>query len=132
MKVKTILLIDDNKIDSYITRHLLLKNKIGEIFIIQSSAIEALRYLDSIRNDPKHFPDCIFLDIRMPEMDGFEFLDEYVLLPDTIKNKCDIFMLSSSNDQRDIDRAAHYSYVKRFLMKPLNVDILKMHIQEAG
>ncbi|MGZ0015512.1 response regulator [Yeosuana sp. AK3] len=132
MKVKTILLIDDNKIDSYITRHLLLKNKIGENFIILSSAIEALRYLDSIHNDQKQIPDCIFLDIRMPEMDGFEFLDEYKLLPDTIKNKCDIFILSSSIDQRDIDRAARYSYVKRFLMKPLNINILKTHIQEAG
>lgn len=125
MKVKTILLIDDNNIDSFLTKHLLLKHNIGENIVVVSSALEALKYLDSIYNEPEQIPDFIFLDIRMPVMDGFEFLDEYVHLPDVIKNKCNIFMLTSSNDQLDIDRAAQYSYVKRFLTKPLNVNTLQ-------
>ncbi|PKQ45229.1 response regulator [Confluentibacter flavum] len=132
MKTKTILLIDDNKIDSFLTKHLLLKNKIGENIIAVSSAIEALKFLDTVHNEPEQIPDFIFLDIRMPEMDGFEFLDDYERLPDTIKSKCDIFMLSSSSDQRDIDRAARYSYVKMFLMKPLDVNMLKEHIYKIA
>lgn len=125
MKTKTILLIDDNQVDNYITRHLLIKNNITENINVQSSGIEALKFLEGISNEPDQIPDYIFLDIKMPEMDGFEFLDEYLLLPDTIKNKCVIFILSSSGDQIDIDKALNYSYVKKFLQKPLNINLLK-------
>lgn len=132
MKTKTILLIDDNRVDNYITRHLLLKNRIAENIVVKTSGIEALRFLEDIRNEPDQIPDYIFLDIRMPVMDGFEFLDEYVLLPDTIKDKCDIFMLTSSVDQRDIERAAEYPCVKKFLRKPLDLNMLKEPIHQVG
>src|ERR1051325_745054 len=98
MKAKNILLIDDNEVDNYITHQLLLKNEVAENVIVQSSAIDALRFLDSLRNDPDSLPEYIFLDIRMPEMDGFGFLDEYLLFPDALKTQCTIFMLTSSGD----------------------------------
>ena len=85
----------------------------------------ALRFLDGIRNAPEQIPDYIFLDIRMPEMDGFGFLEEYLLLPNALKEHCIIFMLTSSGDQKDVEKAAQYSYVKKFLRKPLDQAILK-------
>lgn len=125
MKARNILLIDDNDIDNYITRQMLLKNEIAENIVVKSSAIDALKFLHAIRNEPEMLPDYIFLDIRMPEMDGFDFLDQYSLFPDTVKEKCVIFMLTSSGDQKDVDRAAQYEYVKRFIRKPLNGTVLK-------
>ncbi len=125
MKAKNVLLIDDNEVDNYLTRHILLKNGVSENIIVHSSGIDALKYLDDIRNETELMPDYIFLDIRMPEMDGFEFLDEFKLLPDAIKNKCIIFMLTSSGDQKDVERAGQYSLVKRFLSKTLDGKILK-------
>ena len=118
MKARNILLIDDNDVDNYITRQMLLKNEIAENIVVKSSAIDALKFLHAIRNEPEMLPDYIFLDIRMPEMDGFDFLDQYSLFPDTVKEKCVIFMLTSSGDQKDVDRAAQYEYVKRFIRKP--------------
>lgn len=125
MKVKTILLIDDNEVDNFITRQMLLKYEVAENIIVQESAMDALRFLDGIRNEPDQFPDYIFLDIRMPEMDGFGFIEEYLLFPDALKDHCIIFMLTSSGDQKDVERAAQYSYVKKFLRKPLDENILK-------
>lgn len=125
MKAKTILLIDDSEVDNYITKQLLLKNDVTENIVVHSSAVDALSYLDGISNEHEQIPDYIFLDIRMPEMDGFEFLDEYKLLPDSIKNKCIIYMLSSSGDPNDVARARQYSYVKTFLRKPLDGIVLK-------
>jgi len=125
MKARNILLIDDNDVDNYITRQMLLKNEIAENIVVKSSAIDALKFLHAIRNEPEMLPDYIFLDIRMPEMDGFDFLDQYSLFPDTVKEKCVIFMLTSSGDQKDVDRAAQYEYVKRFIRKPLNGTVLK-------
>ncbi len=125
MKARNILLIDDNDVDNYITSQMLLKNEIAENIVVKSSAIDALKFLHAIRNEPEMLPDYIFLDIRMPEMDGFDFLDQYSLFPDTVKEKCVIFMLTSSGDQKDVDRAAQYEYVKRFIRKPLNGTVLK-------
>jgi CheY-like chemotaxis protein len=124
MKAKNILLIDDNEIDNYITRHILISKNLAENIIVESSAVEALKFLHSIQNEPEKIPEYIFLDIRMPEMDGFGFLDEYGLFPEIIKNKCIICMLTSSNDEKDIERAGKYPYVKRFFKKPLDENVI--------
>ena len=125
MKAKIILLIDDNEEDNHTTRQLLMKNEIAEHIIVESSAKHALRFLDGIHYHADQIPDYIFLAIRMAEMDGFDFMDEYALLPAAIKDHCTVFMLTSSDDKKDADRAAHYSSVKKYLRKPLDVNLLK-------
>jgi CheY-like chemotaxis protein len=124
MKATNILLIDDNDVDNYITRQMLLKNKVAENIIVQSSAMDALKYLQGILDEPVNYPDYIFLDIRMPEMDGFDFLNEFAKFPDSIKNHSIIFMLTSSADQNDIMRAAQNPLVKKYLNKPLSNKVL--------
>jgi CheY-like chemotaxis protein len=124
MKATNILLIDDNDVDNYITRQMLLKNKVAGNIVVQSSAMDALKYLQSNLNEPVNYPDYIFLDIRMPEMDGFDFLNEYAKFPVSITNHCIIFMLTSSADQNDILRAAQNPLVKKYLNKPLSHQVL--------
>ena len=124
MKAKNILLIDDNDVDNYITSYTLEKSEMAENIIIHTSANDALKFLDEVQNEPDRIPEYIFLDIRMPEMDGFGFLEEYALFPTTIRNRCTIFMLTSSSDQKDMARATQYPYVKKFLIKPFDPDML--------
>lgn len=125
MKRKHILLIDDNEIDNYVTNHIVTKSQLAEKITTKNSAIVALEYLKSLEENATEFPELIFLDIKMPIMDGFGFLDELIKLSSIIEKKCAVVMLSSSNDQNDIDRAMQYSIVKKFFTKPLRLEALQ-------
>lgn len=118
------MLIDDNDVDNYISQHILQKHNLAETIIAKTSAIDALEHLDSIKDAPDKFPDIIFLDIRMPVMDGFGFLENFMKYPDAVKNKCRIFMLTSSQDPKDIERATANPHVKKYFNKPLNDEAL--------
>jgi len=117
---KTCLLIDDNYIDNFVTSRLLENCGFAENIVISQSSSEAI---ESLRNG-KVTPDVIFLDLRMPVMDGFEFLVEYDKL-EIEKDSVKIFMLSSSLDPNDMRRSLANKYVTQFLHKPLTKKILE-------
>ncbi|KGO95870.1 response regulator [Flavobacterium enshiense] len=132
MKMGHIMLIDDNQIDNFITNHIVEKSGIAERISLMNSAIEALKHLESIKEDYDKFPDLIFLDISMPVMDGFGFLDKIVNFPKVSKHACDIVMLTSSNDAKDIERASKYGIVKEYFVKPLKKDMLDLLVNHRG
>jgi len=80
------------------------------------SAHSALKFLSNI-NHPGELPQYIFLDIRMPEIDGFGFLERYSQLPESVKQNCIVMMLSTSLNPTDHEKASSNQYVKRFLNK---------------
>lgn len=125
MKKKHALLIDDNDIDNYVNNHIVKKSQMVEKITIKNSAIMALQYLESIEGNTAEFPDMIFLDVRMPIMDGFGFLQELVKFSAIMSNRCIVIMLSSSSDQNDINRALQYPFVKKYLTKPLKMEMLQ-------
>ena len=115
----TCLLVDDNYIDNIVTRKLLENSSFAENIIIHESpdkAMEALR-------DGSVTPDVIFLDIRMPTMDGFEFLELYDKL-NINKKGTKIYLLSSSLDPADIKSSTDNKYITQFIHKPLTKQIL--------
>lgn len=123
--MKHILLIDDNEIDSYIAQHVITKSKIAEKLSVQNSAIEALEFLELLKNNLEEFPDMVFLDIQMPKMNGFGFLEAFKKYPEHIHNQCKVVMLTSSNDKEDIKRSFQYPFVKKFITKPLKLTNLQ-------
>ncbi len=123
---KKVMIVDDTYVDRYIAERNILKYGLAEEVIAMESAAAALAYLKDLWEKKEELPHLIFLDIRMPEMDGFGFLKEYENFNDEIKRSCIIMMLSTSLNPDDHKRAAQNPYVSKFLNKPLNAEQLKM------
>jgi CheY-like chemotaxis protein len=117
---KTCLLIDDNYIDNFVTRKILEGSNFVETIIVVRSATEAINSL----RDGIVKPDVIFLDVRMPLMGGFEFLEEYDKL-NIDKSNIKIYMLSSSLDPLDMRKSTDNKYITRFIHKPLTQKALE-------
>ena len=121
---KTVLLIDDNEIDNVLNERLIKANMFAKnVFICQTNK-DALDFLmnEAIKNDS--IPDIIFLDIRMPMGDGFDFLKAYQKLPIGTRNKTKIIMLTSSLEEEDINKALLNPLVNHILNKPLSFESL--------
>ena len=112
---KTCLLIDDNYIDNFVTRRVLENGNFADKVIVLQSAGEAINALETGQIKP----DIIFLDIRMPVMGGFEFLQAFDKLNIAGKKNIRIFMLSSSLDPTDIRKSVTNKYITDFIYKPL-------------
>jgi len=118
------MLIDDDETDQIINELLITASNFADKRIIKFSSEAALNFLkhEAVEND--QVPDIIFLDIRMPLADGFQFLEEYKHLPEVIIGKAKVVMLSSSIDDSDMKRANENKFVKYFLNKPLTLEKL--------
>ncbi|TFF34029.1 response regulator [Mucilaginibacter psychrotolerans] len=121
VRYKLCLLIDDNYIDNFVTRKILESGNFAEKIIIQQSPGDALL---ALKNGSLK-PDVIFLDVRMPGMTGFEFLEEYDKLEPDPEHPVKIFMLSSSLDPTDMDLSLNSRHVAQFIHKPLTYEALE-------
>nr|WP_262918264.1 response regulator [Mucilaginibacter straminoryzae] len=108
-------MIDDNYIDNFVTRRILESGNFAEEIIVNQSATDAINAL----KDGSLRPDVIFLDLRMPLMNGFDFLNEFDKIDMPGKENVKIFMLSSSLDPTDVRRSSENKYITQFLHKPL-------------
>lgn len=125
MKAFDVLLIDDNDIDNYISNHVIESTNLAKKITAKSSAMDALTYLKSIEQAGENFPDIIFLDIRMPKMDGFDFLEKFNEFPKSLTKTCNVIMLTSSLHPDDKVRARQNPMVKNFLNKPLTSEVVE-------
>lgn len=113
---RTILLVDDDVITNFVNSKIILNQKICDDVVVKKSAVDALNYLYE-----NNVPTLILLDINMPYMNGFDFLDEYYKYGFN-KNETNVVMLTSSVFELDKVKAKKYDKVIQFLMKPLTTD----------
>lgn len=115
----TIALVDDDSIFQ-LTASRMLKSSGEQTNILQfSNGEEALRYLLTNADEKQNLPDIILLDINMPHVDGWMFLNDYTDLKKKLSKDILIYMVSSSIDPTDINRAKSNAHVEDFLIKPI-------------
>ena len=115
-ELKSIMLIDDNRDDNFIHERAIRKTSAMSTIITKESGVDALSHLKSMKSS---HADLIFLDINMPEMNGWEFLEQYSKLDKELQCKSIIIMLTTSDNEDDLAKAKLLGNVKDFITKPL-------------
>ncbi len=117
------LLVDDSLLDLFIHKKMISISNIAESITTFNSAEEALEYLKE--NESVLQESIMLLDLQMPGMNGFEFIDVFANLSDRIKTSVRIFILSSTVDHGDIKKAKENPYIEDMISKPVDVNFLK-------
>lgn len=115
----TVLLIDDNEIDLFISKKILQVNQFSNEILTTTSPRHALSML---ADESSQLPEVLFLDLNMPIMDGFRFLQEFAQLSDYVRDNVAIVVLTSSENVYDREMAARTKCVFEFVSKPLTDD----------
>ena len=129
---KCVLFIDDDKATNFINQFLAKRSNHFEKVMVASSGKEGLEYLLKANNGETTSPEIIFLDINMPAMNGWDFLNNLKEQPTLSNNIPKIYMLTSSSRKTDINKAREYNMVKGFLTKPLTNDSLQRLVTDES
>ncbi|MEO8515853.1 MAG: response regulator [Flavobacterium sp.] len=116
---KKLILVDDDEIIVYLTKRLVKDANLIELTKVFSNGQDAINYLKENCNNPSLLPEIIFLDLFMPVMDGWEFLEEYALLKPKIDKRITIYIITSSVSPEDIQRAKNNKEVTDYIIKPI-------------
>ena len=120
-----LIFIDDCKLDHFILKKILKKYQLQYDVSCTEDAEEVLSFLSMNSGNKNELPDVILLDIYMPNLDGWEFLEKIKSLYPRLAKQLKIYILSSSINPKDITRSKNYEFVHSFLFKPITNEVLQ-------
>lgn len=113
------MLIDDDEIFTYIIKKIIEESEIAEQITIFGNGRDAINYLTEVAEEEALLPKVIFLDLNMPLLDGWGFLDEYIRLKPKLCKKINLYVITSSVSTYDHEKSKEYSDITDFIVKPL-------------
>ena len=135
MKPLKVFIVDDDKIFVFLTKKTIEATEIQTEVTVFGDGEEAIDYLKQVSDKLTLLPDIICLDLSMPIMDGWEFLEEFTSLKTRIDKKIILYLVSSSISPHDIERAKNISVVSDFIIKPIVkekiIELFKTYSQSA-
>ena len=129
-KLNSSCIIDDDPIFVYGTKKIMKKIDFSDEILVYNNGQEAIDGLMKLAEQNKKLPSVIFLDINMPIMDGWEFLEDFVKIPNNNRENVTIYIISSSIDPMDIQKTQLYSLVNNYILKPIRVSDLEKVLNE--
>ncbi len=122
-KIETLYVIDDDKIYHFLFKNLLKQNGINVTTMFFPNGLEAIEHIKKVQDG--QLPDLILLDVNMPIMNGWQFLDEYSRIAENLSKKAEINMISSSNNEVDINKSRDFGkLVSNYYLKPISKEDL--------
>ena len=123
--VPNFIIVDDSRLDCFISEKIIRNVSGPENSVLSfSEAVEALRFIENSTPPPNNVKTIILLDIQMPVMTGFDFVDAFEELPGELKSSYEVFMVSSSTNESDRIRISNYPSIRHLYKKPLNRDVI--------
>jgi response regulator of citrate/malate metabolism len=120
-----VILIDDDLMYHKISQIMVKEYSPVQEVVSSTDARATLDYLIENQEKDENLPDYIFIDLHMPEYSGWDFLNGYKKISDSLRKAIDVYIVSSSVDPHDIRRSKDYSFVKSFIIKPLKKEFLQ-------
>ena len=117
--IKKLFLVDDDEVFTFLTKRTIEETQLVDQIKIFSNGQDAIDFLEKAAGDKELLPEVILLDINMPILDGWGFLEEFILLKPSIGKKITIYVVSTSISPYDLERAKNIAEVSDFIIKPI-------------
>ena len=128
-KIKSTCIIDDDPIFIYGTKRIMKEVDFSDSILVYENGQEAIEGLIALNDSGEALPSVIFLDLNMPIMNGWEFLDQFIQIPNHNIENIVVYIISSSIDPRDLERVKNYRIVSNYILKPITPEDLEGVLQ---
>ncbi|WP_422083124.1 response regulator [Ulvibacterium sp.] len=131
-KIQRTCIIDDDPIFIYGTRRIMKEVNFCDNILVFNNGQDAIEGLKELIAQGEDLPEVLFLDLNMPIMNGWEFLEDFEKIPNPNGKKVIIYIISSSIDPRDLERIRNYKMVNNYILKPLSPQDLENVLQDVA